>query len=98
MYREELEDENFILKHTVCGILSMVNGEPNANGFQFCYLFVFAFVFICAAKTERPDGPMWCVGRMVKAGMSIVKAMEHLGCRMAKPARGSPFPSVGGHL
>ncbi|XP_033087072.1 peptidyl-prolyl cis-trans isomerase A-like [Trachypithecus francoisi] len=77
IYREKFDDENFILKHTGPGILSMANARPNTNGSRF---------FICTAKTEWLDGKYVVFGKM-KEGMNIVEAMEHFGSRNGKTSK-----------
>ena len=67
IYGDNFEDENFKIKHTKKGLLSMANSGPDSNGSQF---------FITTVPTPHLDNKHVVFGEVMK-GFDIIQKIEN---------------------
>ena len=77
IYGARFNDENFQLRHTEPGLISMANAGPNTNGSQF---------FITTVSTPWLDGHHVVFGKVL-TGMELVKEVEKLGSNSGKTSK-----------
>lgn len=85
IYGGKFDDENFSVRHTSRGLLSMANSGPNTNGSQF---------FITFAETPWLNGKHVVFGKVVE-GMDVLDKVEAVGSSSGTPVSPVVIASCG---
>jgi peptidylprolyl isomerase len=75
IYGTKFDDENFDLKHTTPGLLSMANAGKNTNGSQFFLTFI---------PCPWLDGKHVVFGKVIE-GLPLLKTLEAAGTQSGRP-------------
>jgi len=78
IYGEKFEDENFRVKHSKPGLLSMANAGPGTNGSQF---------FLTVKETPHLDGKHVVFGEVLEGYAEVVQKMEEVGQSSGTPSK-----------
>ena len=78
IYGAKFADENFSLKHTGPGTLSMANAGPGTNGSQF---------FLCTVDTDWLDGKHVVFGSVKQSSFAVLDKMEAVGSQSGQTSK-----------
>merc|ERR1739848_814659 len=85
IYGNKFKDENFKIKHTKKGLLSMANAGRDTNGSQF---------FITTAITSWLDGKHVVFGEVTSGYEDVIEKIEKLGNQSGKTSKLLQLPKV----